>query len=235
MVHTPGGSETLNYTTLNAQVDLDGDGVGDASWSSYDTNNDGIIDAGPIKELSPGETFTILYSLNSQLGAHENTAKVTTFQGATDSDDANYYVLPENCVGVRTPGFWQNNNGGQFWDGIKGNEKNAGKVGFADGELLYAVDSNGDGVIDASDKAGLLIGDYNHNGLNNEGDAIFISYADARTLINANNGQMSNGTVKLGRDVVELPGREQHRSCFGHEQPEALPRRCDRLVPEIRR
>ena len=55
------------------------------------------------------------------------------------------------------------NNGGQFWDGIAHNEKNAGQDCFPTGDLLYQVDSNGDGVKDNA--KGLLIGDYNHNGV----------------------------------------------------------------------
>ena len=105
-------------------------------------------------------------------------------------------------LGVRTPGFWQNpNNGGQFWDGIPDNEKNAGDDCFPLGDLLYAVDSTNDGTTDAT--PGLLIGDYNMNGIRDAGeDVIFISLTDAQSLINANNKQMSDGVVKIGRDTV---------------------------------
>jgi hypothetical protein len=173
--------------------------------------------------LAPNESFTLYYSLTSQVGQHENTAIVvgeatSTGNEATDSDDANYFVLASEGPGVRTPGFWQNmNNGGQFWDGVTGNENNAGQTGFADGELLYAVDSDGDSDgntdVDALNivngklvnvkTTGLLVGDYNQNGVTDAGeDTLFISYEDARTLINAKNNQMSNGTIKMGRDLV---------------------------------
>ena len=105
-------------------------------------------------------------------------------------------------------------NGGQFWDGISGNEKNAGHDCFPDGELLYQVDSNNNGSTDTN--MGLLIGDYNLNGITDslgadliagtaddvQEDTLFMSYADARFLINANNQQMNDGVVKIGRDVV---------------------------------
>lgn len=107
-------------------------------------------------------------------------------------------------------------NGGQFWDGIVGNEKNAGEDCFADGELLYPVDSNNDGFINGSDQAGLLIGDYDRDGFSwgddsilgtaDDEDTLFISYADARALINASNKQLNalsgDGKFMLGRDMV---------------------------------
>ena len=101
---------------------------------------------------------------------------------------------------MRTPGFWQNpNNGGQFWDGIPGNEDHAGEPGFPEGELLYQVDSNCDDVLDNT--AGLLIGDYNQNGLTDANeDTLFISLADAQALVGQGGG--SDGVEKVGRDVV---------------------------------
>jgi hypothetical protein len=120
-------------------------------------------------------------------------------------------VLAGDCVGVRTPGFWQNpNNGGLYWDGIQGNEKHAGDPGFADGELLYLIDTSKNGVVDGGDtnNVGLLIGDYNMNGITDAGeDTIFISLSDAQKLINASNKQLADGKTAdgiymLGRDVV---------------------------------
>ena len=170
-----------------------------------DTDADGDLDV--------GETWTITYNQAFDPGNHVNEATVTaeattTAEEVTDSDLAHYFSLVNEGPGVRTPGFWQNpNNGGQFWDGIVGNEKNAGQECFADGELLYAVDSNNDGVINGSDAKGLLVGDYNGDGLTNAGeDTLFISYNDARSLINASNKQLNglsgDGKFMLGRDMV---------------------------------
>jgi uncharacterized repeat protein (TIGR01451 family) len=163
--------------------------------------------------LDVGETWEIIYTeafdpLAFQPGAHLNTADVTDAQGAEDEDSAYYFSLVDTGLCPRTPGFWQNpNNGGQFWDGVVGNEKHAGEDGFPTGELLYAVDSNNDGVINGSDQAGLLIGDYNKDGLTDNGeDTLFVSYADARTLINASTKQLTgssaDGRYILGRDMV---------------------------------
>ena len=200
-------------------------------WANFDTDADGTIDTGAYAELSPNESFTLYYSLNSALGQHENTAVVTGSAAppaeATDSDDANYYVLrSEECVGVGTPGFW-GNNGFTFWDGIALNEKHTGDPnvdgdsdpGFADGELLYAVDSNEDGVAGgAGDVKGLLIGDYNHNGLTDNG---------------------LNGTVDLGEDTVFIslrrPAADRRIETAAHRQPgrrhlDAWPRRGRHLA-----
>lgn len=171
-----------------------------------DVDNDGILDL--------TETWQYTASGPAQLGEYENIATVTG--DATDDFDNVQTVeaSEEDCYlgvegpGVRTPGFWQNmNNGGQFWDGIVGNEKNAGVDCFADGELLYDVDSNNDGLIDDDDQMGLLIGDYNKNGLTDAGeDTLFMKYADARALVNASNKQLNalsgDGKFMLGRDMV---------------------------------
>jgi hypothetical protein len=238
VVHTvggvPGAPQDIDYTAAGAFIDLDHDGildVGVEEWSHFDTNGDGTLDVdenGDPFELSVGESVTIYYSLTSALGQHENTAVVTTGEGAGDNDDANYFVLPtDDCVGVRTPGFWANTKWMTFWDG-KGDGWNtapnepsqAGTPGFADGELLYGVDSNHDGFVnhvagDGSnddkplDAKGLLIGDYNMNGITDAGeDTIFISYNDAIKLINASSKQLAagkgtaDGIYMLGRDMV---------------------------------
>ena len=172
---------------------------------SGDTDTDGNIDVGETWQITYTEAFDPLAFVP---GAHLNTADVTDAQGATDEDSAYYFSLVDEGLCPRTPGFWQNpNNGAQFWDGIAGNEKHAGEDGFPDGELLYAVDSNHDGVVNGSDAKGLLIGDYNKNGLTDAGeDTLFVSYADAQTLINASNKQLNgssgDGRFMLGRDMV---------------------------------
>jgi len=119
-------------------------------------------------------------------------------------------------------------NGGLFWDGVSGNEKHAGEHDFPDGELLYAVDSNHDGVINGSDKAGLLIGDYNGNGLTDAGeDTLFVNYADARSLINASNKQLNSlsgdGKFMLGRDMVAAWLNYEMGAGFGDASDPASP------------
>ncbi len=158
-----------------------------------DTDHDGVLDV--------GETWTINYTQGFDLGQHINTAYVTDLQGATDNDAAYYYGIQAG-PGVRTPGFWSN-LGAQFWDNIANNQTKVGPT-FADHELVYAVDSNNDGVINSSDRVGLLIGDFNKNGLRDAGeDVLFINLADAKQVINASQRTMSgDGVQMLGRDVV---------------------------------
>ncbi|MDR7103319.1 hypothetical protein, partial [Croceicoccus sp. BE223] len=201
----------LDYNTVNAggeavvYADFDGDGTWDVDGGTWNdiAGTDQVIDF----DLAPDAVIKVYYQYESVLGNHVNVAEVTTDQGVSDDNEAGYYVLPsEDCVGVGTPGFWSN-NGYVFWNGVTGDETKAGQPGFADGELLYAVDSNGDGVIDGNDQAGLLIGDWDGDGIENNGeDTLFISLDAARELINASNrsvsGKQADGVYILGRDMV---------------------------------
>ena len=195
-------------------------------------------------DLDVGETWTITYNQAFDPGNHVNEATVTaeattTAEEVTDSDLAHYFSLVDTGLCPRTPGFWQNmNNGGQFWDGIVGNEKNLGKDGFPEGELLYAVDSNNDGFINEVagdginddkplDAKGLLIGDYNGDGLSAGEDTLFVSYADARSLINASNKQLNgssgDGRFMLGRDMVASWLNYLQGSGFGDDSDSESP------------
>jgi len=234
VIHTVNGvptSQTIVYTpdgnpsTLDAFdvfVDLNHNGTQEAgeAWINFDIDGDGVIDSGAIAELSPNESFELYYSLTSPLlGQHENTAHVDAVSAisnttVSDNDDANYYVLEEDCVGVRTPGFWANTKWAQFWnfDPSKAStltDQNSlqqfGQPNFPGGELLYKIDTNKDGVVDNA--SGLLIGDYNKNGITDAGeDTIYISLSDAKLLIDASNknldGKAADGIWMLGRDVV---------------------------------
>ncbi|HEX2793295.1 MAG TPA: hypothetical protein VHN58_02585, partial [Croceicoccus sp.] len=213
----------LDYNTVNAggeavvYADYDGDGVWDIDGGTWNdlAGTDQVIDF----DLAPDAVIKVYYQYESVLGNHVNVAEVTTDQGVSDDNEAGYYVLPsEDCVGVGTPGFWSN-NGYVFWNGTTGDEAKAGKPGFADGELLYDVDVNGDGYIntiaddginddqDLDVGQGLLIGDWNGDGIENNGeDTLFISLEAARELINASNrslsGKQADGVYILGRDMV---------------------------------
>ncbi|MGX7927258.1 MSCRAMM family protein [Tsuneonella sp. HG094] len=239
---------TIDYNdpALGAWVDLNRNGTQEAGedWIALDGDGDMILENVVLAVNDDPNTdevedqLDIYYSLDSRLGQHENTASVKAEdvyigkETNTVSDDANYYVLDEDCVGVGTPGFWSN-NGFKFWNGHNGDEdKQEGKPGFAEDELLYAVDHDGNGSISPIDSsgdgfvnllakdglndakpldnaktAGLLIGDYNQNGLTDANeDTIFISYEDAVSLINASNRQTNGGQADgiwmVGRDVV---------------------------------
>ncbi len=170
-----------------------------------DVDKDSVLDADEttiVTSLAPGEQGILLYTLPYETGQHVNTASITTGQGATDADAAHYFGLVNDGPGVRTPGFWSNLGFG-FWDGKVGLPKQAGQPGFADHELLYAVDSNRNGSIGAGDQAGFLLGDFDMNGLTNGGeDTIFIPLALAQQLIDASQKDQQDGRWMLGRDTV---------------------------------
>ena len=215
----------IDYNLVGAHIDINNDGTIDGLWSDYDQNMDGTLDDADGNFLTDddfvlgvGQSLAVYYSLDSALGQHENTAAVEAVSAISNTtvlgeDDANYYVLEsEECVGVRTPGFWASTKWGTFWDGVSGNEPTpqAGTPGFASGELLYKIDTNRDGHVDGSDSnlPGLLIGDYNMDGITDNGeDTIYMSLADAKKLINASSKQLTDGKTAdgiymLGRDVV---------------------------------
>ena len=166
-----------------------------------DVNNDGILDLTEIWQYTASGT--------AEEGEYENVATVTG--DFTDSADVTHTVdaSEDDCYvgvegpGVRTPGFWSNWT--DFWDGDLSVPAQAADDCFPDYDLLR-IDSNGDGVIDGSDSGftnGLYIGDYDRDGVAEAGeDVFFISLTDANNLINASNKQMSDGVVKVGRDVV---------------------------------
>uniref|UniRef100_UPI001CFE0F94 DUF7507 domain-containing protein n=1 Tax=Qipengyuania gaetbuli TaxID=266952 RepID=UPI001CFE0F94 len=221
----------LNYAdpSIDAWVDLNDNGSRDANedWNLNDVNADGVLDT---VELAPGETLNVYYTMPFEAGQHINTVTVTTAQGVSDSDAAHYFGLNDPGSGVRTPGFWQGpNNGLTFWDGIADNQAHDGE-GFPDGDpeaegnqdLLYAVDSDGPGdgndkdpipvdsdgdgsILDeaGAGKVGLLIGDYNKNGVTDPGeDTFFISLKDAQDLVDASTKSGNDVISKMGRDVV---------------------------------
>ncbi|WP_172799906.1 DUF11 domain-containing protein, partial [Croceicoccus bisphenolivorans] len=233
------GVDYLDYNTINnggdalVNVDADGDGVFEltgVTWTSI-AGDDQTIDF----SLAPNATLEIYYAYTSELGEHRNVATVSTNEADDASNDAGYFVLPsEDCVGVGTPGFWSH-NGAPFWDGQQNNESKAGQPGFAEGELTYAVDSNGDGFLNAVagdgindgkplDVEGLLIGDWNQNGIQ-DGDenTLFISLEAAQEIINASNrqtsGKQADGVYILGRDAIAtwlnyLANGGQDGDCF---------------------
>ena len=164
--------------------------------------------------FDPGEIWQYTASGVAEEGHYDNIAYVSA-DFTDDFDNSTTVSANENdCYigiegpGVRTPGFWS--NWGDFWDGDLSVPKQAGTDCFASYDLLR-IDSNGDGTIDSNDTGfskngttlGLFIGDYDRNGVADpDEDVIFISLTAAQNLINASNKQMSDGVVKIGRDVV---------------------------------
>ncbi|MXO76098.1 hypothetical protein GRI40_12815 [Altererythrobacter aerius] len=222
MDYGTGLSSNINYTTVNAYVDLDNDGMRDAGedWATLDADNNGTLDD---LTLAPGASVKVYYELPFAAGQHTNTVELSSAQaGVSDFDAANYFGVVNDGPGVRTPGFWQNpKNGGLFWDGNTTNDPQKGEnfPGYdpetgINTDIRYAVDSNNDGVINAVagdgindaaplDRAGLLIGDYDMDGIRDPGeDVLFVSYQDALRLVGNEDKGGNNVVHTLGRDVV---------------------------------
>jgi uncharacterized repeat protein (TIGR01451 family) len=193
------GGAPLNLTNFNSATNT----------FAGDTDGDGKLDVGEIWTYTYKHTVTQneldTRGINGD-GSLDNVASVTTDQTGPDSDDA--HIPVELGPGVRTPGFWAQNTGQNkwttFWDGITGNEpKQAGTNGFPGGEITYAVDSNHDGVVNGSDAKGLLVGDFNLNGIEDGGEhVLFISTSDALSILNASQKLQGDMRFVLGRDVV---------------------------------
>ncbi|NEY91421.1 DUF7507 domain-containing protein, partial [Tabrizicola oligotrophica] len=200
------GNVTLTEVTISDTdtfgTVIDGMTLQDLYNAGYDLQesitNDGILEV--------GETATLLYSMALTAGQHINTADVTTAEGVSDEDLAHYFGLVNEGPGVRTPGGWGNSFKLQsFWNGNPDDQvPYEGKPGFPDGELLYAVDSTGNGAIDGADKKGLLLGDFNGDGLEGAGETtIFISYEIALAMVqNANWGPKQDKVDDVARHAV---------------------------------
>ena len=196
------GDIALNNIKVSDDNGTPGDLTDDffANYVSGDVNGNGYLDL----------TETWLFSASGTVedGHYDNIATVS---GDATDDLQNVVTVTaseDDCYigvtgpGVRTPGFWSNPlNGGQFWNGTPNDEKHRGEACFPIGELTYQVDKNGDGIKDNT--KGLLIGDWDRNGIENNGeDTLFISLEAATLLINASQKEQQDGRYVVGRDLV---------------------------------
>ncbi|MBZ9883036.1 hypothetical protein LB535_11800 [Mesorhizobium sp. CA10] len=182
---------------------LDGFSVAGHTYGSHyvsgDSNGDYLVDSNETWVFTANSSFNLLPNADSRTNTvvvHAHDDDTTNDVSANDTATVQSFAGP----GVRTPGFWTN-LGKTFWDGVDG----VGKIGpnFATHELLYQVDSNNDGNINGSDKAGLLIGDYDLDGKTGPGeDTFFISYADAVKVIDASTKDLQDTRFVLARDAV---------------------------------
>jgi hypothetical protein len=116
---------------------------------------------------------------------------------------------PIVAPGVRTPGFWGSKTWSKFWDGVAGNEPRQCRTkGFPKGDLLFAPYKSGaQGTqrdpVTGGDRAGLLIGDWNRNGITDSGEqTLFYSTSEALKIINASTKPNTGDTrYILGRSL----------------------------------
>ncbi|MCO6417883.1 hypothetical protein JYK14_17185, partial [Siccirubricoccus sp. KC 17139] len=190
-VVTNTGNVTLNNITLSDdQLDLNGRSSGTAikiaSLDAYSSSFCGDNDS----------SYTLIVNGSWQAGQHTDTATVTvTYTDdfghsttVTDSDSANFYGI--DGPGTRTPGFWKSAGWQDFWDGDASAPKQCGTAGFADGDILYQT-YGAKGVLDPVSKAykaGILIGDFNKNGITDAGETtIFYTQGEALNALTASN------------------------------------------------
>jgi uncharacterized repeat protein (TIGR01451 family) len=126
-----------------------------------------------------------------------NTVTVAGPSGFVDSNTTNNSATDLDTMlsapGCRTPGFWVNKNWQKFWDGVAGNEPSqSGTTNFATGDLFhspYTSSQQPGKVLDSvtgTYQAGVLIGDWNRNGLTDNGEqSIFYTTAEALKVLNS--------------------------------------------------
>jgi hypothetical protein len=187
------------------------------SDNKFDLNGAAAGTSITITSLAPNGTYELSpFIAPWQSGQHTNIATVSTTYtdsagntaNVTDSDAANYYGI--KSPGVRTPGFWGNNNWSKFWDGIQGNEpKQAGQANFPTGDLFhppYTNSAEAGKVLDPVTglyQTGVLIGDYNRNGTTDQGEnTIFYTNEQALQIINASNKVQDDKRYTLARSLV---------------------------------
>ncbi len=180
-----------------------------------------VVIAASAVDLTPEDEFKIRYlevnRLSSSSSTLVNTATVTAPGGFTDTNSGNNSATDTDTIiaapGVRTPGFWSNTTWQRFWDGTAGNEPaQSGTAGFPTGDLLrapYVNSSTAGRVIDpvtgaTATTAGLLVGDFNRNGITDSGeDTLFYSTTEALQILNPSQNLVTNDVrYTLARNVV---------------------------------
>jgi hypothetical protein len=120
-------------------------------------------------------------------------------------------IFPYDPPGVRTPGFWGQTKWQTFWDGIQENEPDPQRTqpNFPGSDLfhpLYTNSAEPGKVLDpvtGSYQTGVLIGDYDRNGMTSAGEnTLFYTTAQALQIINASNKVQQDKRYTLGRSLL---------------------------------
>ena len=172
------------------------------------SGNTVVISASNL-ESSCNDNFTVagldVFKLVTSASTITNTATVTGPSGY-DSTLSNNSASDVDTIltapGCRTPGFWINKTWPTFWDGNASNQPTqAGSTGFATGDLLFAPYQTGqqgtvkDPVTGAS-VAGVLIGDWNRNGITDNGEQTIFYRTDEALMIMDSSKQPDRGDVR---------------------------------------
>jgi hypothetical protein len=191
-------------------IDQDGDKTLDTGERSTTTAADGSWSLTGLDASYAGKTVLELVPEGYRQTVGENGYTIIGTSGAdqTGLDFANFKI-PEG-PGVRTPGFWRQTSWAKFWDGIANNEPTQkGQPGFPTGDLFwdpYSTSAHQGKVVDpvsGQPAFGVLIGDYNRNGLTDGSeDTLFYSTTQALQLLSASQKVQQDTRYILGRDLV---------------------------------
>jgi uncharacterized repeat protein (TIGR01451 family) len=189
-----GQSITWTYTVTNdGNLNLSNINLSDDQQGAI-TN---LVDNGDGDSiLAPDETWVYEASGTAIFGDYQNIGTVTgdytddgETKSVTDADPSSYTGIA--APGVRTPGFWINWT--EVWDGDASNDSRfAGRSGFPGSDILlapYSASAEAPEVIDPVSgqySKGILVGDYNRDGITNNGEnTIFYSLNEAKSILSA--------------------------------------------------
>ncbi|MBD2250456.1 SdrD B-like domain-containing protein [Nostoc parmelioides] len=208
---------TLSDSTLNSfgfrevnETTSSSDRWADVNAGKYVGNT--IVIAALDTDISPEDNFKIrhLDVLKAIPASLVNTATITAPTGFTDTNPSNNSATDTNTIvaapGVRTPDFWADTEWQKFWDGDQGNEP---KQKTLASDLLFAPYTNSaqpGKVLDpvtGQYSAGLLIGDFNRNGITDTGeDTLFYTLNQARQIVSSSAHPNTDKRYDLGRSLV---------------------------------
>ena len=222
---------SLSDATLNAfgtpeqNAGGSGDRIADVNAGLITANT--VVIAGSSTECNGNDNFNIanleVFKLFTSGTSLSNTATIAGPSGFVETSTTNNSATDTDTIlsapGVRTPGFWVNKSWTSFWDGIAGNEPSqAGTANFAKSDLFLAPYTNCPGTVTVNSKSvlavrdsvtgtntpGLLLGDWNRNGIRDNGEqTIFYSTDESLKIMNSSL-QPDKGDVRytLARSLV---------------------------------
>ncbi|HEY9599839.1 MAG TPA: hypothetical protein V6D33_19430, partial [Cyanophyceae cyanobacterium] len=201
-----GGLTVSNFINVAGDINASGGGSNPASpypqGPRLDDGTGALINGG--SNFSGGGFFTGYWLTTGDPTKNFETASLsnaifaggwytTTTKFSMTSGTSGVHVCADTATqnpGSRTANFWSSSTGQTFWDGVSGNETQAGQANYARGDLLlspYTTSAQPGKVLDpvsGTYQTGLLIGDLNHDGITNAGEnTIFYTKSQVQTLL----------------------------------------------------
>jgi uncharacterized repeat protein (TIGR01451 family) len=188
-----GANDALSITSI---VDTPyGDILDPGNPNIFDTDCAAVV-------VAPAATYTCNFTVflpGGEVGdllTDEITVAGADEEGNAVADSDSAEIVVAQGPGVGTPGYWKTHP--EVWNGDTSDD-------VMQPDVLYPVDSNGDGVIDGQDVEGILIGDWNLNGICDEPfeSCIFQTLEEADYILDASSQtQGKDKRFTLGRALV---------------------------------